>query len=451
MAKVVEKKYVVPFILITSLFLLWGIANNMTDTLLAAFKRIMSMSDAQTSLIQFAFYGSYFCFALPAALFIKKFSYKSGVILGLILYAAGAMLFYPASQMASYGFYLVAIYILAGGCSILETTANPYILSMGSQETATRRLNVAQAFNPMGSITGIMLSMSFILGELNSASASDRAAMSDDALEAMQAHELSAVTGTYMAVGFVLIAVLVCMLLAKMPKGGDSDHSIQLKSTFSRLIKNKKYSYGVLAQFFYVGAQIGVWSFTIRIVMQETNVIQDIQNFCHSIFSENIFGYVASTAEQTGASLYLFSIICFTIARFVFTWLMKYVRPSKLLTIAAIADIICTLVVVLTGGSGWLLVAFLIGISFFMSLMFPTIYGIALDGLGDDAKIGASGLIMAILGGAVITPAQGWISDMAGINVAYLVPLACFVAVLAYGIYIIKVENKAMFACTKNN
>ncbi|MDO5447594.1 MAG: L-fucose:H+ symporter permease [Prevotellaceae bacterium] len=449
MGKVIEKKYVIPFILITSLFLLWGLANNMTDTLLAAFKRIMSMSDAQTSLIQFAFYGSYFCFALPAALYIKKFSYKSGVILGLILYASGAMLFYPASQTASYAFYLIAIYILAGGCSILETTANPYILSMGSPETATRRLNIAQAFNPLGSITGILLSMFFILGELSSANADDRAAMSTQQLEAMQAHELSAVTNTYMAVGAVLIVVLICMLIAKMPTGGDTDHSLHLKSTFKRLLANKKYSYGVIAQFFYVGAQIGVWSFTIRIVMQETNVIQDIQQFCQGIFSADTFSHVASTAEQTGASLYLCSIICFSLARFIFTWLMKYVRPSKLLTYAAVGDIICTIVVVLTGGSGWLLVAFLIGISFFMSLMFPTIYGIALNGLGDDAKIGASGLIMAILGGALITPLQGQVSDIFGINIAYLVPLVCFIAVLAYGIYIVKLENKALLSHTE--
>lgn len=441
MEKVVEKKYLIPFILITSLFLLWGIANNMTDTLLAAFKRIMSMTDAQTSLIQFAFYGSYFCFALPAALYIKRYSYKSGVILGLILYASGAILFYPASQTASYGFYLIAIYILAGGCSILETTANPYILAMGSPETATRRLNIAQAFNPLGSITGITLSMFFILGELSSAGEAERAAMSQQQLETMQAHELGAVTGTYMTLSFVLLAVLVCMLIAKMPKGGDTDHSIHLKETFGRLIKNKKYSYGVLAQFFYVGAQIGVWSFTIRIVMQETTVIQDIQTFCQGVFSTETFNLVASTAEQTGASLYLCSIICFSIARFVFTWLMKYIRPSKLLSIAAFADIICTIVVVVSGGSGWLLVAFLIGISFFMSLMFPTIYGIALGGLGDDAKIGASGLIMAILGGAIITPLQGQVSDMAGINIAYLVPLVCFVAVLAYGLYIVKLED----------
>lgn len=444
MGKTIEKKYLIPFILVTSLFLLWGIANNMTDTLLAAFKRIMSMTDTQTSLIQFAFYGSYFCFALPAALYIKKFSYKSGIILGLVLYAGGAILFYPASQTASYGFYLVAIYILAGGCSILETTANPYILAMGSQETATRRLNIAQAFNPLGSITGITLSMFFILGELNSATASERAAMSPEQLQAMQAHELGAVTGTYMTLGFVLLAVLVCMLLAKMPTGGDADHSINLGPTFKRLIANKKYSYGVLAQFFYVGAQIGVWSFTIRIVMQETTVIQDLQQTCQGLFPANIFNLVASTAEQAGASMYLISIICFSIARFIFTWLMKYIRPSKLLAVAAVADILCTIVVVLSGGSGWLLVVFLIGISFFMSLMFPTIYGIALGGLGDDAKIGASGLIMAILGGALITPLQGYVSDLCGINNAYVVPLVCFAAVLAYSLYIVKLENKAV-------
>ena len=320
---------------------------------------------------------------------------------------------------------------------------------MGSPETATRRLNIAQAFNPLGSITGITLSMFFILGELSSATADDRAAMSTQQLEAMQAHELSAVTNTYMAVGAVLIVVLVCMLIAKMPTGGDKDHSIHLRPTFKRLIANKKYSYGVLAQFFYVGAQIGVWSFTIRIVMQETNVIQDIQSFCQSVFSADTFNLVASTAEQTGASLYLCSIICFSLARFIFTWLMKYVRPSKLLAYAAVGDIICTIVVVLSGGSGWLLVAFLIGISFFMSLMFPTIYGIALDGLGDDAKIGASGLIMAILGGALITPLQGQVSDLFGINIAYLVPLVCFIAVLAYGIYIVKVENNAMLSHTE--
>lgn len=407
--KTIEKKYLLPFCLVTVLFLLWGIANNMTDTLLSAFKRIMSMSDTQTSLIQFAFYGSYFCFALPAALYIRKYSYKSGVILGLALYAAGAILFFPASRVASYGFYLAAIYILAGGCSILETTANPYILSMGAPETATRRLNIAQSFNPLGSITGILLSQYFILGELSSASAAERAAMSPEQLEAMQAHELGAVTGTYMTLGFVLLAILVVMLLVKMPEGRDSGQTGTLKDSFRRLLANRDYVWGVVAQFFYVGAQIGVWSFTIRLAMQELGIL-----------------------EAKAATIYLAAIICFSAARFLFTWLMKWIRPARLLCWAALADILLCLLVFLCKGTGWLCVGALIGVSFFMSLMFPTIYGIALGGVGEDAKIGASGLIMAILGGALLTPLQGKISDLAGVHASYLVPLVCFAVVLAY-------------------
>ncbi|MCF0180157.1 MAG: L-fucose:H+ symporter permease [Bacteroidales bacterium] len=393
--KAIEKRYLVPFILVTLLFLLWGLANNMTDTLLSAFKNIMDMTDAQTSLIQFAFYGSYFCFALPAALFIRKYSYKSGIILGLILYSAGALLFYPASVVASYTFYLVAIYILAGGCSILETVANPYILSMGDQATATRRLNIAQSFNPLGSISGILLSKYFILDKLNG----------------VQADGLSAVTSTYNVLGLCLIAVLVGMLVAKMPEGSD-DSQGSVSDSFKRLFKNSNYVFGVIAQFFYVGAQIGVWSYTIRIVMQELN--------CD---------------ESEGASWYLASIICFSCARFVFTWLMKYFNPAALMAVAAAADIVACLVIVLCAGMPTVVVSALVAISFFMSLQFPTIYGIALGNVGEDAKIGASGLIMAILGGALLTPLQGQISDLFGINNSYLVPLVCFVVVLAYSLF----------------
>ncbi|MCQ2975326.1 MAG: L-fucose:H+ symporter permease [Bacteroidales bacterium] len=416
--KTIEKKYLIPFCLVTLLFLLWGIANNMTDTLLSAFKRIMSMTDTQTSFIQFAFYGSYFCFALPAALFIRKYSYKSGVILGLILYAAGAILFFPASQVASYIFYLIAIYILAGGCSILETTANPYILAMGDPKTATRRLNIAQAFNPLGSITGILLSQFFILSELNSATATEREAMTETQLAEIQSHELSAVTGTYMTLGFVLLAIMVIMLLVKMPKGGD-DSKDSVKESFSRLFKNKKYIFGVVAQFFYVGAQIGVWSYTIRLVMQELGI-----------------------NEANSATYYLISIICFSSARFLFTWLMKWLRPSKLLLWASVADIIFSGLVIIFSGTGTTCIIALISISFFMSLMFPTIYGIALEDVGSDAKIGASGLIMAILGGALITPLQGLVSDASSINISYIVPLICFVVVLLFSIYVEKHTTK---------
>lgn len=441
----IPRRYVLPFVLVTSLFFFWGIANNMTDTLLAAFKRIMSMSDTQTSLIQFLFYGAYAVLALPAALFIRRYSYKSGIILGLLMYATGCILFLPAARAASYTFYLGAIFILAGGCSVLETTANPYILSMGPQETATRRLNVAQAFNPLGSITGILLSTFFIQAELNQADAAARAQMTDQQLAAIQAHELGAVTGTYMTLGFVLLAVLVLMLFAKMPKEKSSDpkdlkDSKDLKdfndtndttalaassgSSFRRLMRNRHYWFGVIAQFFYVGAQIGVWSFTIRLAMAELGI-----------------------REQQGSVIYLISIIGFSASRFIFTWLMKYFRPSRLLVVAAVADIVLSLVVVFTQGMGWLPVVALIAISLFMSLMFPTIYGIALGGVSvDDAKIGASGLIMAILGGALLTPLQAIISDASSINTSYLVPAACFLVVLLYGLYVERTTRRDVTA-----
>lgn len=399
--KTIEKRYLAPFVLVTLLFLLWGLANNMTDTLLSAFKNIMDMTDAQTSLIQFAFYGSYFCFALPAALFIRKYSYKSGIILGLILYSGGALLFYPASVAASYTFYLIAIYILAGGCSILETVANPYILAMGAPETATRRLNIAQSFNPLGSISGILLSKYFILDKLNG----------------NQTDGLSAVTSTYNVLGLCLIAVMIGMLVAKMPAGSD-DSRDSVVDSFKRLVRNKTYIFGVVAQFFYVGAQIGVWSYTIRIVMQELG--------CD---------------ESEGASWYLATIICFSSARFVFTWLMKYFKPAALMAVAAAFDIVACCLVVFCGGTAGVVVAALIAISFFMSLQFPTIYGIALENVGEDSKIGASGLIMAILGGALLTPLQGQISDMFGINISYVVPLFCFVVVLCYSLYACRVAS----------
>ncbi len=415
-SKTVGKNYIVAFLLVSSLFFMWGVANNMTDTLLSAFKRIMSMSDFQTSLIQFAFYGAYFCFALPTALLIQRYSYKTGIIIGLLMYAIGTMLFYPAGQMNSYAFYLFAIYVMAGGCSVLETTANPYIMMMGPHETATRRLNIAQIFNPIGSLAGIVISGQFILSELSRLSSAERSSMDADALRSLQHQELSAVTETYMALGITLLLILAIMLFAKMPVGGDSDKSKGLRATFQRLLSNKVYRNGVIAQFFYIGAQIGVWSFTIRYVMNELNM-----------------------QEQEASTIYLYSIICFTIARFIFTALMKYFKPSGLLLFAAVCAIIACASVIC--GSGIPAIVSLIAISFFMSLMFPTIYGIALENVGSDIKIGASGLIMAILGGALLTPVQGLVSDLYGVNVSYVIPLICFVVVAVYGIHTSKITK----------
>lgn len=404
-----NKKYLIPFLLVSSLFLMWGLANNMNDTLLAAFRRIMSMSDMQSSLVQSAFFGAYFCFSLPAALFIKKFSYKAGVILGLLLYAAGTLLFYPAGEASSYTFFLIAIYVMAGGCAILETTANPYILSMGPQQSATRRLNIAQTFNPIGAICGILISRHFILSRLHTADAQQRLNMGAGDLAAIQHAELNAISGVYTIIGIVLLLFLVAICFYPMPGNrDDSGNKTSISTSFRRLTHNRRYVNGVITQFFYVGAQTCIWSFTIRYVMQCSDVL-----------------------ESDAALIFLYSIICFTLFRFFFTWLMKYISPVVLLRYATIGAVITTLIVVFFPGQ--IGIYTLPVISAFMSLMFPTIYGEALDGItGDDAKIASSGLIMAILGGAIITPLQALVSDSLGIVSSFLIPMVCFLIVFIY-------------------
>lgn len=421
-AGLISKKNFWPFLLLTTLFMLWGVAHNMTDTLLAAFKRIMSMTDFQTSWIQLAFYGSYFCLALPAAIFIRKYTYKSGILLGLGLFALGSLLFYPAGMMMSYGFFLAALYVLAGGLSILETAANPYVLVIGPPETATQRLNLAQSFNPIGSVIGVYLSKIFILSQLNTAEAADRTTMDPETLKAMQADELAGVVSTYVGVALFLVVVWFVIRTVRMPVASEIVEKDGIVAGFKRLSKNKNYMRGVMAQFFYVGAQIGVWSFTIRYVMAELDVM-----------------------ESGASDYYLVSLILFAGSRFLFTALMKYFKPSLLLAISSFVAILLSLVVIY--GSGMLAVIALVLISVCMSLMFPTIYGLSAEGLGNDTKLGGSGLIMAILGGALITAAQGQVSDISGnIQLSYYVPLICFGVVMYFGLshYFHKPEPKAV-------
>lgn len=405
------KKSNIPFILITTMFFMWGLANNMTDTLLAAFKRIMSMTDFQTSWIQFAFYGSYFCLALPAALLIKRYTYKFGVLVGLGMFILGGLLFYPSSQTMVYGHFLTSLFILAGGLSVLETASNSYIMVLGPVENSIQRLNLAQSFNPIGSITGVILSKLFILSELNQASESERALMSAAELQEMQQSELLAVMGPYVGVALLLLVIWLVIKFTQMPKASDEHEKDPLGVIFSRLIANKNYVWGVVAQFFYVGAQIGVWSYTIRYVMVEL-----------------------SLSEDDSATYYLAALVLFAISRFVCTWLLSFMSARKLLGICALLAALASLVVWF--GSGMVGVVALVSISAFMSLMFPTIYGMAVKGLGSDTKIAGSGLIMAILGGAVLTLIQGLVSDAYGIHVAYLVPAICFVVILYYSFFV---------------
>ena len=397
-----------PFILIISLFFLWGLANNMTDTLLAAFKRIMGMTDFQTSWIQMAFYGSYFLLALPAAILIKRYTYKIGVLAGLGLFISGALLFYPASLTMVYGHFLGALFILAGGLSILETAANPYIISMGPEETATRRLNLAQSFNPIGSITGILLSKFFILSNLNFLDANERSMMGKNELKAIQSEELGSVMGTYVGVAFFLLMVWIMVRFTKMPVVKQKNKQLDIGGSIKRVLNNRNYCWAVIAQFFYMGAQIGLWSYTIRYVMQE--------------LQKN---------EEDASVFYLASIVLFSCSRFVFTALMKFVEPRRLLSFAALLGATCTFIVIY--GNGLVGVIALVLASACMSLMFPTIYGLGMQRLGDDAKIGGSGLIMAILGGAVLTGIQGVVSDRTGsIHLSFWVPLLCFKIVALY-------------------
>ncbi|CAK1751209.1 L-fucose:H(+) symporter [Vibrio crassostreae] len=408
--EVIPKEIKFAFWLLCCCFAMWGLANNMTDVLIAQFRKVFTLTDMQSGLVQTAFYGAYFCLALPAALFIQRYSYKAGVLLGLGLFATGALLFYPAAQAMEYLPFLLALFVLAGGLSILETSANPYILAMGPEETATRRLNIAQACNPIGSITGVLIGKFYILSQLNPATDSERAAMAADELAKIQSDELYAVMMPYMGVAVVIALIWLLILKTKMPAAKDT--STTGESTFGqayrRIVKRSHFTKGVLAQFFYVGAQIGCWSWTIRYVMQEVG------------------------GTEAEASTYLLtSIVIFSVMRWVCVALMKHIEPQKLL--AALAAIAAILVAVIMAVGGLAGAYALVGVSACMSLMFPTIFGLSLRDLGSDSKFGGSFLIMAILGGALLTAIMGQISDAAGIGAAFVIPFIGFVYLVYYG------------------
>ena len=420
--------YVLPFILITTCFALWGFANDITNPMVKAFSKIFRMSVTQGSLVQVAFYGGYFCMALPAAMFIRKFSYKAGVLVGLGLYALGALLFLPAKSVGVYGFFLIAYFIMTCGLSFLETSCNPYILSMGSEETSTRRLNFAQCFNPIGSLMGMYVAMNFIQARLHPASTAERALLDDAGFEAMKQADLNVLTGPYWVVGLVIIVMFVLILVARMPKNADQDHDMHLGPVLNRLLHRPQYWEGVIAQFFYVGVQIMCWTFIIqygtRVFMAE--------------------GMDEQAAEVLSQKYNIAAMILFVTCRFLCTWLMKYLKPSKLLTIFAIGGMIATAGVIFLQNRLGLYC--LVAVSGFMSLMFPTIYGIALGGLGDDAKFGAAGLIMAILGGSVLPPLQAWIIDkgtvgfLPAVNASFILPFICFIVVCLYGVRSTKIH-----------
>lgn len=420
--KIVPSHYVVPFIIITSLFALWGFANDITNPMVAAFKTVMEIPNREAALVQFAFYGGYGTMAIPAAIFASRFSYKKGILLGLILYTVGALLFYPAAKYEQFNYFLISLYILTFGLAFLETTANPYILSMGSETTATRRLNLAQAFNPVGSLLGMFVASNFVLSHLES---DKRDAAGNIVFETLSASEkaiirtqdLGVISKPYIILGFVVLLFFIIIALSKMPKT-QNDNRLDVMGSFKRLSKNVVYREGVIAQGFYVAVQIMCWTFIIQ-------------------YAESI-GINKSTAQNYN----ILAMVIFLSSRFVTTFLMKYVKPSVLLTIFAIGGMLTTSMVIFVGGMFGLYC--LILTSGFMSLMFPTIYGIALENTGKDATMGAAGLVMAIVGGALMPPLQGAIIDLGNvgslpaINFSFILPFVCFVVIAIYGYRVYK-------------
>ena len=486
--QVVPRKFLIPFILVTSLFALWGFANDVTNPLVAVFKDVFVINNAQSTWVQMAFYGGYATMAIPAALFIRRFSYKSGILVGLALYATGAFLSIPAAAGANFNLFIIALYVLTFGLAFLETTANPYILSMGPEETSTRRLNLAQAFNPIGSLTGMFIAGSVILSAIQMedfktdvagytseripkesktagyeipsflqakprervndanvkayiAGQTDEELSEDTSLvdfkegqiatfqgkthRELQQADLKLVALPYTAIGCVVIAVLVVFVLVKMPKTGsdENDGDLNLGNTVGRLFQNPMYVGGVIAQTFYVGAQIMCWTFIIQ-------------------YAENELGIDKATAQNFN----IMAMVIFLCSRFICTYFLKYISPSKLLLLLSAGGVVFTLGAIHMQGLTGLYS--LVLVSACMSLMFPTIYGLALDGVGEDAKLGSAGLIFAIVGGVFMTRFQGQIMDLDGFmgttatrGSFYLVVL-CFLIIAIYGLVGARLKRK---------
>ena len=419
--KFLEARYVIPFVLITSCFALWGFANDVTNPMVKAFSKIFLMNPVQGSLVQVAFYGGYFAMAFPAAIFIRRFTYKAGILVGLGLYATGALLFIPASAIGIYAPFLISYFILTCGLSFLETSANPYILSMGEEETSTRRLNFAQSFNPMGSLMGMFVAKNFIQARLDSRDTAARMELSPADFEIVKEHDLGVLANPYIVIGIIILVMLAVIALVKMPRNADQNHTIDFLPTLKRIFSLPRYREGVIAQFFYVGAQIMCWTFIIH--------------YGTRIFMEQGMG--EQEAEILAQQHNIVAMAIFVTSRFICTFLLKYIKPGKLLMYLAIGGAALILGVIFIDGVMGLYS--LVGVSACMSLMFPTIYGIALRGLGEDAKFGAAGLIMAILGGSVMPPLQGLIIkqgmvfSMHAENVSFILPFVCFVIVTIYG------------------
>ncbi|CAI8356282.1 MAG: L-fucose-proton symporter [Polaribacter sejongensis] len=423
---VVTKKNLIPFILVTSLFALWGFANAVTDPMVQAFKKVLELSNSEAAWVQMAFYGGYFCMALPAAMFMRKYSYKVGILIGLALYATGALLFYPAAQSESFLFFCLGLYVLTFGLAFLETAANPYALAMGAKETATQRLNLAQAFNPVGLIAGLFVAQQFVLKNLQSDNIVDFSALEEASKTLIRTTDLLVIRDPYVALGLVISIVFVIFLVSKMPQTKADGEMPKIGETFAALAKNSKYTSGVLSQILYVGGQIMCWTY--------------IYQYAEGIGMDSV----------TAGYYQMAAFILFTVGRVIGTYLLRFISSGKLLMYFAVLAMICAFGTIVFQSSIGLYC--LVAISFFMSLMFPTIYGIALGDLSEEqSKVGSAGLVMAIVGGALMPKLQGIIIDAGGngvadttimgvseVNFSFILPLLCFAYIAWYGFTVFK-------------
>ena len=428
---IVPKNVLFPFVLITSLFALWGFANDITNPMVSAFKKILELNNTQASWVQAAFYGGYFTMALPAAYVAKKYSYKTGILVGLALYALGAILFYPAAAMENYFFFLMALYVLTFGLAFLETTSNPFIMDMGPKETATQRLNLAQAFNPLGALMGLFVAQIFILSALQSDDVDANGnniyeTLSGTAKAAIRTSDLMVVRNPYVALGLFVIVMFFIIWWVRMPEHKRDENALDMKGSIKRIFRKERFVGGVFTQMFYVGAQIMCWTYIYQ-------------------YAENL-----GIDNRTAVNYAYAALIVFLLGRFLCTYLLRFINSGKLLMLLSVGAVLCCLGTIFIQGMGGLYS--LVMVSFCMSLMFPTIYGIALTGLGDDAKPASAFLVMAIVGGAFMPVLQGLVLDIGGtayndvaimgvpeVNFSFVLPLLCFLVVALYGYRTLKV------------
>lgn len=424
--KLIPRKYLVTFIIITSLFALWGFANDITNPMVAAFQTVMELSAAKASMVQFAFYGGYATMAIPAALFIRRYSYKVAILIGLALYSIGAFLFIPAAEVQSFTFFCLSLYILTFGLAFLETTANPYILSLGDKSNATQRLNLAQAFNPVGSLSGMAVASFIVLPNLWSDRRDEAGqiifgTLSEAEKANIRLHDLAVIRDPYVALGLVVLVmfIIIALCIKMEKKNDDTPASSSARKTLSRLWHNHAYRYGVISQVFYVAAQIMVWTF----------IIQYADRLGINKATAQIYNIVAMSLNLVG--------------RFVGTFIMRYVNVHRLLSIFGVCASLFTIGAIAIDGI-WGLYS-LVLISLFMSIMFPSIYGIALEKVStEDTSLGAAFLVMAIVGGALMPPLQGKIIDQGiimghpAVNVSFVLPLISFIIIAIYGYLTLK-------------